>query len=215
LVNKEIIKNIVFDFGGVLLDIDYQKTYDAMSTLMSRSFDPKLLSHNVKSILNKYETGYINTEIFIEKMQQLSQKKVPKAETIIDAWNALLIGFEPSKFDLLLNLRKNYKVFLLSNTNELHLNWVYEYLAEKYNIRDFDSRYFDKSYYSHQIGMRKPDEEIFRFVSIDAALGPDDTLFIDDIKENILGATASGWQIYHHNPNDDLEHIIKNKLCLL
>jgi putative hydrolase of the HAD superfamily len=212
LRKKNKIKSIIFDFGGVLLDIDFDRMYQAMSRLLKVPFSPDHLPANILPILYQFETGHLNVETFIWNVQRLSTKEMPQGKEVIDAWNSMLLGWNPAKFDLLLRLRKNYSLYLLSNTNELHMDWVYNDLKKKHNIIDFDKHYFDKTYYSHIIGMRKPNSEIFSFVTEDTGIDPGSTLFIDDFEENIDAAKKAGWQTYHHNPKDDLASIMANKL---
>ncbi|MFZ1560930.1 MAG: HAD family phosphatase [Saprospiraceae bacterium] len=214
-MNKKIT-SIVFDFGGVLLDIDYQRTYDALSKLLNISFDPDHLPDDAKKVLFDFETGHINTESFIWNIQRMSSNQTPpQAQEIKDAWNAMLIGWNPEKFAFLKELKKKYALYLLSNTNEIHLNWVYKDLKENHGISDFDDRFFNKTYYSHLIGMRKPNKDIFSFVQQNAKLDPSKTLFIDDIQANIKGGESAGWHTYHHDPNEDLINIFRNQLKLL
>jgi putative hydrolase of the HAD superfamily len=212
---SEPIRNIIFDFGGVLLDIDYRLTYAAMSDLLGL---PKLPEDNpvaLKDILIRYEKGEIGTESFIWTLQRTSKKEIPHGDAIIRAWNAMLLGWNVSKFNLLEQLQKKYDLFLLSNTNALHISWVHQDLKTSHNIHDFEKRFFKKVYYSHEVGMRKPDREIYQFVTTDANVIPEETLFIDDLPENLLGALNLGWNVYHHNPNDNLEEILRNTLKLL
>jgi glucose-1-phosphatase len=214
-MNKNIT-SIVFDFGGVLLDIDYQRTYEALSKLLLISFDPDHLPDDAKKVFFDFETGHINTESFIWNIQRMSSHQTPpQAQEIIDAWNAMLIGWNPKKFAFLTELKKKYALYLLSNTNEIHLTWVYNDLRENHGILDFDDRFFNKTYYSHLIGMRKPNEDIFSFVHQNANLDPAKTLFIDDIQANIQGGISAGWHTYHHDPNEDLINIFRNQLKLL
>lgn len=209
------IENIVFDFGGVLLDIDYQRTYDALAVVLHANFEVEKLPSETQQAMMDFETGKINVETFIWNLQRLATRDVPTGQAVISAWNAMLIGWNPAKFDFLLALREKYKVYLLSNTNELHLDWVKKDLRNHHQMVDFDRVYFDKTYYSHIIGLKKPDQEIFRFVTEDACLVPERTIFIDDLLPNIQAAAACGWHTYHHDPKDDLIDIFRDKLCLL
>jgi len=205
------IKNIVFDFGGVLLDIDYNKTYVALENLMGIGFDPNTLSPNSLKVLHDFEIGSISVETFLWNLQLISTKEMPQGLDLIKAWNAMLIGWDIEKFDFLSDLKSKYKVYLLSNTNELHLNWVYQDLKTNHNIEDFDTRFFNKTYYSHLIEKRKPNVDIFEFVQNDSQLIPSETLFIDDIKQNIEAAKSLGWHTYHHNPKENLIAIFEEK----
>lgn len=209
------IKNIVFDFGGVLLQIDYRKTSDALSRLLGSDFDFKQLSPQDLHLLEQYETGKTGTETFLWHLQHKSEKNIPDALPLIDAWNAMLIGWKESHFTLLADLRKKYQVYLLSNTNALHLEWVYRDLDITHGIHDFDQRFFTKTYYSHLIGLRKPYAEIYQFVNQDAGLCAEETLFIDDLAPNLVKAAELGWHTYQHNPEDDLPTILRDTFRLL
>lgn len=212
---KKPIQNIVFDLGGVLLDIDYNLTYMAMSEILEINFVPDQLPPAIQEILAGFETGKIQKETFIWNLQRLAQGEVPQGFDIINAWNAMLIGWNPAKFDFLGSLKPHYNIYLLSNTNELHLDWVMKDLKTSHGITNFDETFFDKAYYSHLVGMKKPDKEIFTFVSDDGCLDPGQTLFIDDLPNNIQAATEAGWQTYHHHPADNLIEIFHNKLNLI
>ncbi len=209
-LSKEF-KNIVFDFGGVLLDIDYNKTFVALKKLLGIEFDPNTLSPNSLKVLHDFEIGSISVETFLWNLQLISVKEMPQGLDLIKAWNAMLIGWDKDKFDFLLDLKSKYNIYLLSNTNELHLNWVYQDLKNNHNIEDFDTRFFNKTYYSHLIEKRKPNVDIFVFVQNDSRLTPSETLFIDDIRENVETAKSLGWHTYHHNPKENLIDVFKDK----
>lgn len=212
---SEKIRNIIFDFGGVLLDIDYQLTYTELGRVLGYPGEPSEITDELKDILIRFEKGEMGTESFIWSLQRVSKKNVPQGDAIIRAWNAMLIGWYPGTFRLLDKLGKKYNLFLLSNTNALHINWVHKDLKTRHNMNNFEQRFFEKVYYSHEIGMRKPDSEIYQFVTEDAKLIPEETIFIDDLPENILGAKNVGWALYNHTPNDNLEEILCSTLKLL
>lgn len=206
------VKNIVFDFGGVLLDLDFSLTYDRMSHLLGFDFYPEKLSENIIALLHNFETGKISKENFLWNIQILSQNKVPQGKEIINAWNAMLLGWNPDRFDFLQVLRRHYNVFLLSNTNEIHIDWVRRDLKNIHNIHRFEDVFFDKVYYSHEIKMRKPSREIFEYLAEDAQINPLESLFVDDLIENVEAALSVGFQGYHHNPT---ESIVKNMTDIL
>ncbi|MBC7884983.1 MAG: HAD family phosphatase [Saprospiraceae bacterium] len=204
VIHPEKIKNIIFDFGGVLLDIDIQLTHQALNSLFHMSYDTNRLSKELQDIFHKFETGHIDSQTFLRSLQVMATQNIPTDHEIIKVWNSMLIGWNPATFDFLLKLRRHYKIYLLSNINELHLDWIHEDLRHKHHIIDFETRFFDKTYYSHIIGMRKPDHTVFCFVNDDANLIPEETLYIDDSIDNVKGGESVGWQSYHHNPKDDL-----------
>jgi glucose-1-phosphatase len=123
-------------------------------------------------------------------------------------WNSIFIGMPAHRFDLLLQLRKKYQVFLLSNINDLHLRYIEDYLAKTYGIHDFEQWYFDGVFYSHLVRMRKPDEGIYQYLLTDAQIEPEQAAFFDDLPENIQAAQSLGIQGHLHNPTREiLEHV--------
>jgi len=213
-LNNSPIKNIVFDFGGVLLDIDFSLTYRELSHLLGVEFYPEKIFDEAQQVLIDFEIGKMNKETFIWSIQRFSQKEVPHGFDIIKAWNHMLLGWRPEKLQYLAQLKKNYNLYLLSNTNEIHIEWVHRDLLKNHAITSFEEVYFDKVYYSHQIGMRKPDSHIYQHVLDDANIRPEQTLFVDDLSDNVASAVAIGYQGYHHNPQDDLIVEMDKILCL-
>lgn len=199
-----MIKNIIFDFGGVLLDLDMQRSYDALNALTGLDYSLETLPDSFRQKVVEYETGQISTETFIWFWQHLCTPNIPQGEEIIKAWNAMLLGWQPEKFAFLDHLRTKYKVFLLSNTNVLHIEWVRRDLKKNHGITDFETRFFDKAFYSFEMGLHKPDKNIFLQVLIDAGINASDSLFIDDALINVQAAASVGIHGYHHNPSKNL-----------
>lgn len=204
-----MIKNIIFDFGGVLLDLDMQRSYDALGKLTGQSYTLETLPPAFKERVVAYETGKINTESFIWFWQNVCHPNVPQGDEIIRAWNAMLLGWQPEKFAFLERLRSHYRVFLLSNTNPLHLEWVKKDLKNNHGISDFESRFFDKVFYSHEMGLHKPDVETYKTVLRDSVLEASQTLFIDDNVLNVQSAASLGIHVYHHNPKKSLIEVFE------
>lgn len=204
------IKNIVFDFGGVLLDLAPDKTFAALAKLMGGDeLMAKEMYVKHAALFDNYESGKIIMENFLWNLQNMC-KDVPDITDVISAWNAMLLGWNPEKLALLKALKSKFNVYLLSNTNEIHLNWVRRDLKRNHQIVDFEKLFFHKAYYSHELGMRKPDREIFDFVIGDAGIDPIETLFIDDNAANIETAKTVGLKAYlfETNASLDLEKII-------
>ena len=201
------IKNIVFDFGGVLLDLDVNRTYEALRQVMGFEGEGHYIYEINKDIFDSFETGHTIVENFLWKLQNKS-KRVPPVDKLIAAWNAMLLGWNPAKLELLAEIKSQYRTFLLSNTNELHIEWVRRDLKNKHQITDFDTRFFEKTYYSHLIGMRKPNVDIFEFIIADANIDPAETLFIDDNVHNIEMAADLGFQTRLHETNANLDFLI-------
>jgi glucose-1-phosphatase len=203
------IKNILFDFGGVLIDLDYQKTYDALSELLCEEFHPNTLEEGLKQKLLDFETGKISAESFLWNIQKKGQPNQINPLEIINAWNSMLLGWKIGQFQILYQLRNHYNLYLLSNTNEIHIDHVHMQLKQKYGIHNFENEFFDKVYYSYLLGMRKPDSDIFQHVIEDAGISAEETLFIDDLAENIDSAKKLGFQVLHHKQNAPIDHLLK------
>lgn len=204
------IKNIIFDLGDVLLDLDFDRVNVEFEKLLKSDFSLLATSDATKDLFLKFETGQYSEESFINALQRLATK-VPDGRAMIDAWNSLLAGVPPQRIQMLKDLKeKGYQLYLLSNTNSLHIHWFNRYLKKEHGIEDFNAQFFVKSYYSHLVKMRKPDLEIYEYVLNDAFIKPDETLFIDDSEANIQGAQAAGIATIHHNSGKDIVAVLKD-----
>lgn len=206
------IKNIIFDFGGVLLDLDPTKSFLALGELMEKSPKEALALYEVnKTLFDDFEKGKVITENFLWKLQNMCPK-IPQSHVIIAAWNAMLLGWNPEKLKFLHEIKTKYHIYLLSNTNEVHLEWVRRDLKKNHGIPDFENLFFKKAYYSHLIEMRKPDAEIYEYVLNDAQIKAGETLFIDDNVTNIEAALSLGIKSHLHITNApiDIHKIIKS-----
>jgi len=199
-----MIKNIIFDFGGVLLDLDYNLTYKKMSEITGLEISEDTFPPSIIKVMMTYEKGQINTETFLWNLQKESSKLPPQAIDLIKAWNAMLLGWNKERFQFLRELKKDYSLYLLSNTNELHIDWVMKDLEENHLISDFDNHFFDKTYYSHLINKRKPDTEIYKFVLEDAGIKASETLFIDDNLNNVEAARKCGIHAIQHESGKEI-----------
>jgi FMN phosphatase YigB (HAD superfamily) len=199
---------IIFDFGGVLLDLNIEKSYEELSLLVDiNPLETDILVSKMYDSFEALETGSISGETFIWRIQNLTNKQVDPVK-VIHAWNAMLLGWNPAKLDFLYKIKEKYPIYLLSNTNEIHMQWVHKDLKENHRIDDFNTTFFKKAYYSHLIKLRKPDVEAYKFVLKDAGLDPSKTLFIDDNYNNILGAHEAGLKVHHHVTNESLDFLL-------
>jgi len=189
------IKNIIFDLGGVILNINYQLTSDAFVNLGVKNFNELYSQFHGSSLFNGLETGHVSTEDFLTEMQQHVPEGVT-SEQITAAWNAMLLDFPLQRLQLLQQLRQHYNLYLLSNTNAIHLEAFNRLLQESRGIPSLGS-FFDKAYYSHLMGYRKPDAASYQMVLDENGLLPEETLFIDDTLPNITGAEAVGLRTIH------------------
>jgi len=199
-----MIKNIVFDFGGVLLNLDYEMTIRELSEVMGVPMNGKDIPGQVIKVMLGYEKGEINTETFLWHLQKESQKLTPQPDKIIKAWNAMLLGWNPDRFEFLTELKKKYNLYLLSNTNELHIEWVMRDLKNTHNITDFDTLFSESPFYSHDMQMRKPELQIYNSLIEQTNINPAETLFIDDNIDNVNAAISAGWKAVHHDPTTEI-----------
>jgi putative hydrolase of the HAD superfamily len=200
------IKNIVFDLGGVIIDIDVPTTFENFALASQKTTDEvtQLFINNL--LFERHETGNLSDEAFrIEIIRLLDLPE--NYEQIDQVWNTLLLAIPVERIELIRLLSKKYRVFLLSNTNHIHYVEVENILHKATGIKSFDDL-FEKVYLSYQIGLRKPHAPIYEHVLLDSKLIPAETLFIDDNSDNILGASALGIQTIHIQfPNTILDHL--------
>jgi glucose-1-phosphatase len=205
------IKNLLFDLGNVILDLDTSRTQVALEALLRTSGAVDTRQSAWLNTFTEYETGRLSDELFINSIIQYAHPHV-YAQQVIRAWNAMLIDIPPERLDYLEWLRaQGYRLFLLSNTNGLHLEWLGKYLRKNHQVSSLD-RWFEKSYYSHIIRQRKPDASCFQYVMQDAGILPAETLFIDDLYENIQGAQSIGIHTLYLTGGQEMIHSIKSYL---
>jgi len=203
-IDRNHVTNIIFDWGGVISNIDYNATIDAFNKIGHKSFEKYFTHHHQDDFFKKFETGKISPEELYTSIRSETGNNLSK-EIIDKAWCAMLLDTPFERIRILNKLKKKYSIFLLSNTNSIHTNYYNNYLKETYNI-DFPSL-FNKVYYSHTSGMRKPDIEIFEFVLKDSQLDPSSTLFIDDTEVNVDAADKAGILSLYLTPNYTFEKI--------
>ncbi len=186
------IRSIIFDLGGVLFDINYQNIIDGFKALGLDDFEAKYTQLKQDHLFDLLETGHISAAEFRNRIRVIAKSDL-KDDQINNAWNSILIGFPKKNIDLLKKLKDKYRIFLLSNTNEIHEASYKEMLAKQYGSQVLEDL-FEQIYLSHHVKLRKPDPEIFRRVINDNKLNPDETLFIDDSPQHIEGAKEVGLQ---------------------
>lgn len=195
-------KSIIFDLGGVLIDLNYELTINAFKNLGITDFKDLYSQANQNGVFDAYETGKISTQRFINEILDLIPKRC-NPNLIVNAWNAMILDFKKEKLENLVELKKENRLFLLSNTNALHVDKVNREWSKisQQPIEDF----FEKIYFSHQLGLRKPDAETFAFVCTENQLIPNETLFIDDSIQHIEGAKKIGLKTVLHLQNHPLD----------
>lgn len=184
------VQNIIFDLGGVILNIDYFQTENAFKKLGIINFAELYTFNHASRLFEDYETGKLSSEEFVEALKKQAPCPLQDRQ-IIEAWNKMLLDFPLERLQLLQQLRGQYEIYLLSNTNALHLEAFNKILMESRGIPSLGTL-FEKTYYSHLVGLRKPGKEIYELVLQENGLDPAKTLFIDDNRENIEGAKETG-----------------------
>jgi glucose-1-phosphatase len=197
------IKNIIFDLGGVLLNIDYNKTSEAFKQLGASNFDSFYSQQGADELFEALETGNITEEDFYKTMQQHCYPGTT-SEQIKTAWNAILLDFRSDSLQFLFQLKDKYKLFLLSNTNSIHQAAFNKIFEKQTGLESFDN-FFTKAYYSHLIHRRKPYPATYNFVLKDAGISGNETLFIDDSLVNIEGAIEAGLKTHLLTPGEKIE----------
>lgn len=200
------IKNLIIDFGGVLIDLDRQRCIECFKKLELPDVEVILDLYHQQDFFHKYEKGLISSADFRDVIREKIGKPVADAQ-IDDAWNSFLVGIPHYKLDLLLRLRKDYVVYLLSNTNEIHWQWSCRNAFPYKTFRVED--YFEHIYLSYEMQMAKPDAEIFQKVLGDTGISPSETLFIDDSEANCKTAEALGISTYTPKAGEDWSHFFK------
>ena len=198
------IKTVIFDLGGVIYDVDYNKTINAFKALGIDRFEEVYAKAGQSDLFNDLEEGKISSEVFVERINKLSGYDITSSE-IFNAWNDMLLGFMPDALDCLKRLSSNYRIFLLSNTNEIHIQEIEKRVGCAF-FSDFCSL-FEKVYLSHELGLRKPHTDIFKYILEEQGLKANETLFIDDSIQHIEGAIKAGLQAHHLTDNQTIDQL--------
>ena len=185
MVQLKGIKNIIFDLGGVIINLNPPAAILSFQELFKDTYAEMEKELHSRKILNKFETAEISTDEFISFFKSF-KPNLSNIE-VIDAWNSMLLDIPRERLELIKKLAKQYRVFLLSNTNEIHLKYIDEYVITEFKMSSI-SVPFEKAYYSHQMRLRKPNPEIFKAIIEDKNLFPNETLFIDDSEQHIIAA---------------------------
>ncbi len=185
-------KNILFDLGGIFLNIDYQKTEQAFVDLGVKNFGQLFSQQFSNALFESLETGSISPEDFYEAFRKETNMDLSNV-AIQDAWNAMLLDFPKERLQWLENISEQYPVYLFSNTNIIHYQSFILNFEQNFPQKPFND-YFRKAYYSHELGLRKPYPHSYLKIMELENLDPKETLFIDDTPKNIEGAKQAGLQ---------------------
>jgi FMN phosphatase YigB (HAD superfamily) len=189
-----MVQNIIFDLGGVLLNIDYQRTIAAFQELGIKDFEKVYSQANQINLFNDLEIGKIEPSEFYDGIRKLAGINSTD-ESIKKAWNAMLLDFPIERFEFLNQVALEFNIYLLSNTNQIHLEEFNHIISSQHNGADLKD-YFIEVYYSHVIGHRKPSEQAFECIIDAHELKKEETIFIDDSFQHIEGAEKVGIKSY-------------------
>jgi|SRR5690554_3503061 len=202
------IDNIIFDYGNVIFQIDFQKSQDAFEALGIEDCASVFSHREQNELFDKLDTGKISAAEFCDGVRLLAKNEKLSDEEIIAAWNSLLIGVPKENHEILLQMKDKYRTFLLSNNNEIHYEFIMKYLKKEFGLED-NSGFFEKDYYSHLMGLRKPGREIFEVVLKEHNLDPERTLFIDDSPQHLATAKTLGIQTALITPPETLSELVE------
>lgn len=198
------IKNIIFDYGNVIFMIDFLKTQHSFTELGIDNVETFFGHTGHDPLFSEFEKGNISSAEFREGIRRLTGKPNLTDQQIDNTWNSLLIGVPAINHQILLEAKKKYRTFLLSNINEIHLNYITSYLKREHQVESNDE-FFENVYYSHIVRKRKPDREIFEYVLSNSGLEATETLFIDDSPQHLKTAKEMGFNTHLMTKDDSLE----------
>lgn len=199
-------KNLIFDIGDVLIDIDYKATVAEFQKLAVVDFSTIVSYSKQNPIFDLFETGKISTQEFSGELKQFLRPGTTD-EQILAAWNAILIDYPAYKIELLKELKNQYRTFALSNINEIHVNTINQEVKRRFGIDSFSSL-FHYACYSNEVGYRKPDKEIYTLVLDRENLIPGETFFVDDKAENVEAAKELGIQAVQLTDRNKLKELL-------
>jgi len=193
-------KSIIFDLGAVILNINYQNTIDEFTKLGVKKA-ATLYSKRVQTdLFNQIETGKISREKFLNELQK--ETKNANIKEVEQAWNAMLLDLPENRLQLIKKLKRNHTIFLLSNTNAIHIDAFKKQLGNTKWV--VFCKLFDKIYLSHELGLRKPDVKIFEHILNEQKLKAEEVFFIDDSPQHISSARKLGIHCHHLTDDEDI-----------
>ncbi len=202
------IKTLIFDLGNVIIDIDIPGADQRLKALSGISFlEPE--DDDLKVFLN-YECGFISEDQFLNHFIRKTKGRV-EAYEVLHCWNSMLGEIPVGRMELLSSLADHYRLIVLSNTNRSHIDWLNRYLGHHYGIPGLD-HIVHTAYYSHELGCRKPDGEIYEFVLAREGILPQATLFFDDLPQNVEAAKELGIGSFLVTPGSDIVHLVPQVL---
>tara|TARA_B100000900_G_C20548458_1_gene703676 strand:+ start:211 stop:825 length:615 start_codon:yes stop_codon:yes gene_type:complete len=199
------IKNIIFDLGGVIYAIDYLATIRAFKDLGIKNFEQIYAKAGQSDLFDALETGRISKAEFLREIKGYLNSSISD-DDVINSWNAMLIDFMPDALKCLKTLNGDYRIFLLSNTNEIHIKEIKSRVGKVF-YSEF-CQLFEQVYLSYDLGLRKPSIEVFTYILCEKDLDPSETLFIDDSPQHIDGALQAGLRAYHLKDDERISQLL-------
>ena len=193
-------KVIIFDLGAVILNINYQNTIDEFTKLGIKNASSFYSKKVQTDLFNQIETGKITAEKFLTELQKETNNAT--INQVKDAWNSMLLDLPNERLELIKALKNKYRIYLLSNTNNIHIDAFKKQLGNA-KWEDF-CNLFDKMYLSHEVGLRKPNAEIFKHILTEQKLKAEEVFFIDDSPQHIEGAKKLGIKTHHLLDNENI-----------
>jgi len=201
------VKNIILDLGGVIINLDIPATVNEFNRISAIPFEDLYTQFQQVELFNLFDKGLISDFDFFTRVKELIRHQ-GEDEELLRAWNAMLLDVPAGRLELLVKLKQKYNTFLLSNTNETHIESFERDLYLRHGVKNFND-YFDEVYYSCRTGLRKPDKEIFEMVLSKNKLDPAETIFIDDSVQHVQGAGQCGIRAYLLPKGMELEKLVK------
>ncbi len=201
------IKNIIFDLGGVIINLNVKKTIEEFNRISHMPFESVYTQAKQTQLFDDFDKGKILPEIFFKEIRKEINYKGDDIN-LVYAWNAMLLDVPEERLDTLVSAKQNYNTYLLSNTNETHISVFEHDLYQEHGVKNLED-YFDRVYYSCRVGMRKPDKEIFELLLNENKLNPIETVFIDDSLQHVQGAGACGINAYLLPQNMEVGDLLK------
>jgi glucose-1-phosphatase len=201
------VKNIILDLGGVIINLDIPATISEFNKISAVPFEDLYTQAQQTEFFNQFDKGEISDFDFFNRIRE-HIRHTGRDEDLLYAWNAMLLDIPAKRLELLVKLKQKYNTFLLSNTNETHIEAFEKELYLRHGVKNFND-YFDHVYYSCRTGMRKPDKEIFEMVLRKNKLDPAETIFIDDSVQHVQGAGQCGIKAYLLPKGMELEDLVK------
>ena len=207
------IKNIIFDYGNVIFNIDFIRVQQAWKQLGISNAGEFYGHRQQDPVFNLLECGEISNAGFRDRIRELANKPGLTDEQIDGTWNAIFVGIPAGNNELLLKAKAKYRTFLLSNINAIHHDYVHKYLKSEFGLDNNDGL-FEKVYYSHLVGKRKPGAAIFEQVLQENNLNPAETLFIDDSPQHLETAKKLGMQTFLMTAPDTIQKFFEREHLL-